>query len=47
MAPSATTTLVARASRRAAGEFDTRGVDIAGESTAGHTSYAGVDQWVT
>jgi hypothetical protein len=47
MAPSATTTLSARARRRAAAEFDTPAEeDIAGESTGDLTTYADNDRQV-
>jgi len=47
MAPSATTTLSARARRRAAAEFDTPAEeDIAGESTGDRTTYADNDRQV-
>src|SRR5215213_223524 len=47
MAPSATTTLSARARRRAAAEFDTPAEeDIAGESTGDLTTYADSDRQV-
>jgi len=47
MAPSATTTLSARARRRAAAEFDTPAEeDIADESTGDLTTYADSDRQV-
>jgi hypothetical protein len=47
MAPSATTTRLARASRKAVAEFDTGVVDIVRKSTGACTPYADGDQQMT